>query len=235
MQWKTSEPPPTNLFIYAVEPFHYDREQLLKVAGYFGVKGDLQPLPSDSPMAPGHWIKQPNPTNWPWFKAVSVSEKSGAYSFGGDESDYKWDNQNHKPLVRGVPSPEQALAKSLALLPVFNVLTNDLEHTPDGKLRLSYTTEGTTYTDRSDGLKKRFIRRINIMFWQRVREGASTVSIGGGGMFEASFISEGHFAEIQYLFRKLRPVGTAKPMTSKELVSQIERGNSRSSVLHLAV
>jgi hypothetical protein len=226
--WNAAEPPQTNLLIYGVEPFRHDRKLLVKLADYFGIKGEVQPLPPDSPMAPGYWIKQPNSTNWPWFKAVSVSEKSGAHSYGGDESDYKWDQKEHKPLVRGVPSPERALAKTLELLPLFQISTNDLEHTPDGKLRWRYTTEGTTYNDRNDGQKKRFIRRINVMLWQRVHDGAATVSIGGGGMFEVGFISEEHIAEIQFLFRQLRAVGSAKPMTRKQVISQLEGGKVRS-------
>ena len=228
MRWEVGNPPQSNLVIYSVEPRKYDSNRLTAIANHFGVKGEIQPIPPSFLPAPGYWVKQPNPTNHPWFKAVSFSEKSGRYSFAGDEDDHKWDLKNHKPLVRGVPTPEEALARTLHLLPLFGISTNDLEHTPNGRLRWSYTTEGTTYKDRADGQRKRYIRRINLMLWQRVHEWASTLSIGGGGMFEASYISEGKLAEVQFLFRKMKPVAKAKSMTREEVLKSLKSGNARS-------
>jgi hypothetical protein len=228
LKWNAPDPKKTELIIYAAEPASYSSTQLLAMASSFGVKGDIWPLPSDFPSSPGYWIKQPNPTNHPWFKSVSFSEKSGAYGFATDQSDFRWDLKNHSPLVRGVPTPEEALRRTLMLLPLFNIKTNELEHTSDGKLRWGYTTEGTTYNDKADKQRKRFVRRINVMLWQRVHDGASTLSIGGGGMFEASFISEGHLASVQFLFRKMKSVGKAKPMSRKEIIDVLKRGNARS-------
>lgn len=228
VRWKAGEPPKSNILIYAVEAPRYDPSHLRALANHFDVKGDEKPLPQDFLSAPGFWIKQTNPTNHPWFKAVSFSSKSGRWAYSGDEDDHKWDLKNHQPLVRGVPVPEEALVKTLALLSVFGVSTNDLEHTAKRKLRWSYTTDGTTYTDKKDGERKRFVRRINLMLWQRVHEGASTLSIGGGGMFEASFISEGHVAGVQCLFRRMKPAGKADFMTKQAIIKALKRGDARS-------
>jgi hypothetical protein len=228
VQWKASEPPATNLLIYSVEPAPYDERWFVAMGKHFGVMGEPKSMPTSLASAPGYWIKQPNPTNQQWFKSVSFSEKSGAFGFALDESDFRWDVSRHQPLVRGVPTPEEALAKTLELLPILKISRDDLEHTSNGNLRWSYTTDGTRYTDKQHGERKRFVRRINLMLWQKVHEGASTLSIGGGGMLEASYISEGKLAAVQFLFRKLRPVGQVKPLRHEQVVSAIEQGKAHS-------
>jgi len=228
LNWAAGDLEATNLVIYKIEAPKYNREQLLTLAKNLGVTGEPERMPSSFSSAPGYWIKEANPTNRPWFKAVSFSEKSGSYVFAGDEDDHRWDLKNHRPLVRGVPTADEALAKTLQLLPMFNLTTNDLERTAEGKLRWRCTTDGTTYTDKTDGKKKRFIRRINVMLWQRMPGGGSTFSIGGGGMLEASYISDGKLAQVECVFRKLRPVGTAKLMNRNQIIQALKRGDARS-------
>jgi hypothetical protein len=230
VKWQAGEPPETNLVIYAVQLKTYRPELLKSLADFLGVHGDAQKMPSTMVLdAPGYWIKEPSPTNKSSWKSVYFSERSGSIGFGSGEDNHRWDLKNHKPLVQGVPDEKEALRRTLALLPALGITTNDLEHLPDGRLKYACNTEGTWYNDRYDnGQRKRFIRQINIEFWQRIQDGASVLSIGGGGMLRAGYISEGHLVEIEITFRDVRPVGKASPKTSAELIRLLKRGEGRS-------
>jgi hypothetical protein len=96
-------------------------------------------------------------------------------------------------------------------------------------LKYACNNEGTWYNDRQDNWqRKRYIRQINIELWQRIQDGASVFPIGGGGMLRAGYISEGHLAELEMTFRKLKPVGNALPKSSIELVRMLQHGEGRS-------
>ena len=75
--------------------------------------------------------------------------------------------------------------------------------------------------------RKRYIRQINIELWQRIQDGASVLSIGGGGMLRVGYISEGHLAELEMTFRQVRPVGSTSPKTSKELAKMLQSGKGK--------
>ena len=228
VKWRTDEPPKTNLLIYAVQPAVYQPELLRSLATFLDVKGEPQKLPHTIIYQPGFWIKEPNPTNKETWKALVFSEISGMVRYGSGEDNHKWDLKNHKPLVHGVPDEAEALQRTLALLPVLGITTNDLEHLPNGRLKYACNNEGTWYNDRHDNWqRKRYIRQINIELWQRIQDGASVLSIGGGGMLKIGYISEGHLAEIEMTFRNVKPVGKASPKTNKELVKMLEAGNGR--------
>lgn len=230
VKWQANEPPTTNLLFYAVQPKTYQPEFLKSLAKFLGVNGEVQKIPATMVLeAPGYWIKEPNPTNkWSW-KSVFFSERSGSIGFGSGEDNHRWDLKNRKPLVQGVPDEKEALQRTLALLPVLGITTNDLEHWPDGRLKYACNTEGTWYNDRHDSLKKkRYIRQINIEFWQKIQDGASVVSIGGGGMLRAGYISEGHLAEMEMTFRNIKPIGMAQPKTSSDIIQMLKRGKGRS-------
>lgn len=230
VKWLAEEPSQTNLFIYAVQPKKFSPEFLKSLADFLGVHGDAGKMPANMVLdAPGYWIKEPNPTNKSSWKSVAFSERSGSITFGSGEDNHKWDLKNHQPLAHGVPDEKDALQRTLALLPILGITTNDLEHLPDGHLKYASNTEGTWYNDRHDNLqRKRYIRQINIQLWQKIQDGAPVLSIGGGGMLRAGYISEGHLAELEMTFRNVKFVGSASPKTSKELIRMLKRGEGRS-------
>ena len=235
VEWRANEPAKTNLFVYAVQPKHFRPEFLKSLADFFGVHGEMQKMPASMLLdAPGYWIKEPNPTNRSSWKSIVFSERSGSVAFGSGEDNHKWDLKNHQPLARGVPDEKEALQKTLALLPILGITTNDLEHLPDGRLKYASNTEGTWYNDRHDNWqRKRYIRQINIQLWQKIQDGASVLSIGGGGMLRAGYISEGHLVELEMTFRNVTPAGNASPKTSKELTGMLKQGVGRS--FHAAI
>lgn len=229
VKWQAGEPPKTNLLIYAVQPAVHQPEFLKSLAEFVGVHGELQKLPTTIIYSPGHWIKEPNPTNKETWKALIFSEISGMVRYDSGEDNHKWDLKNHKPLVHGVPDEAEALQRTLALLPALGITTNDLEHLPDGKLKNACNNEGTWFNDRHDNWqRKRYIRQINIELWQRIQDGASVLPIGTGGMLRAGYISEGHLAQLEITFRKVTPVGEALPKSSAELVQMLRRREGRS-------
>lgn len=229
VQWKAEEPPQTNLLIYASQPATYSPEHIKTLAEFLGVRGEPQKLPPTIIYAPGYWIKEPNPTNKETWKALILSDVAGMVRYDSGEDNHRWDLKNHKPLTQGIPDEKEALQRTLALLPMLGISTNDVEHLPNGQLRYSWTTDGTWYNDRHDNWqRKRYIRQINIELWQRMQDGASVLSIGGGGMLRVGYISEGHLAEMELTFRKMRPVATASPKSSAELVRMLQRGQGRS-------
>lgn len=230
VKWQANEPPQTNLFIYGVRPKTFQSGQLKTLAEFLGVRGEVQKMPAKMTLdAPGYWIKEPNPTNpWSW-KSVWYSERSGSIGFGSGEDNHGWGLKNHKPLAQGVPDEKEALQRTLALLPVLGITTNDLAHFPDGRLKYACNTEGTWYNDRHDnGGRKRYIRQINIEFWQKIQDGASVLSIGGGGILRVGYISDGRLAEIEMTFRSVEAVGQAAPKTSVELIQMLKHGVGRS-------
>lgn len=229
VKWRTGEPPQTNLHIYAVQPAVFRPELFKSFAAFTGIKGNLQQLPPSIIYAPGYWIKEPNPTNRQTWESLAFSEISGMIRYGSGEDNHKWDLKTHKPLAHGVPSEEDAIERTLAMLPFLGITTNDLEYLPDGKLKLASDTEGTWYNDRYDNwTRKRYVRQINIQFWQKIQNGASVLSIGGGGMLRAGYISEGHLAELEMTFRNVKPVGEVSPKSSKELIQMLKIGQGRS-------
>ena len=128
------------------------------------------------------------------------------------------------------------MARAIALLPSLSLSTNDLEHLPDGSVKYACDTEGTTYNDRYDNWRqKRYIRQINILFWQRLQDGASVLSIGGGGMLRVGFISDGKLTEVKLLFRNIKQIGSATPKSSEEIKTLLKRGDARSFSAHIPV
>jgi hypothetical protein len=226
VDWRAGEPPGTDGVIYAVEPPKSDEGFLERFAKAVGVQGEVQRMPSDFVGAPGFWIKEPNPTNRLTWQSVFLSSLSGAVGYGSGEDNHKWDISSHRPTVRGIPTRDEALQKTVALLPVLGISEADLEHNADGTLRWASQTEGTSYIDREDGRRKRYVRQINVRLWQRV-PGGSTLSVGGGGMLTAGFVGEGKLAEAQCLFRKFRPVRSAKPRSKKEIIDMLQKGDGR--------
>lgn len=227
--WQANDPPQTNLIIYAVQPATFHPEFFKSLADFLAINGEPRKLPGDFIYYPGYWIKEANPTNEETWASLVFSEISGMVRYGSGEDSHKWDLKNHKPLAHGVPDEKEALQRTLALLPALGITTNDLEHFPDGRLKYACNTEGTWYNDRYDNLqRKRYIRQINIELWQKIQDGASVLSIGGGGMLRAGYISEGHLAELEMTFRNLKSVGSAKPKTTKELIRLLEHGEGRS-------
>jgi len=127
-----------------------------------------------------------------------------------------------------VPSEKEGLQKTLDLLPSLGITTNDLEHLPNGQLRHGCEMEVTWYNDRYDeGKRKQYIRQINIQLWQKIHDGASVLSLGGGGLLRVGFISEGHLAELEMTFRKIKPIGQASPKSSKQLIAMLKKGDGR--------
>ena len=230
VKWQANEPPKTNLFIYEVQQKKFSPEFLKSLADFLGVHGDAQKMSASMMLdAPGYWIKEPNPTNKSAWKSIAFSERSGSITFGSGEDNHKWDLKNHQPLAQGVPDEKEALQRTLDLLPILGITTNDLEHLPNGSLKYASNTEGTWYNDRHDNLqRKRYIRQINIQFWQKIQDGASVLSIGGGGMLRAGYISEGHLAELEMTFRNVKPIGEASPKTTDELIRMLKHGEGRS-------
>ncbi len=227
--WKAGEPPQTNLLIYSLQPRIYSPDRFKSLATFLGFRSEPQKLPATILYAPGYWIKESNPTNKETWRALIFSELSGMVRYDSGEDNHKWDLKSKRPAAHGVPNEGEALNRTLALLPVLGITTNDLEHLPNGQLRYAWNTDGTWYNDRYDNWqRKRYIRQVNVEFWQRIQAGASVLSIGGGGMLRAGYISEGNLAEIEMTFRNFNPLGTALPKSSAELVRMLRRGEARS-------
>jgi len=193
------------------------------------VRGEPEKLPPDIIYAPGYRIKELNPTSKETWKALIYSGVSGMIRYNSGEDNHRWDLKNHKPLTQGIPDKKEALQRTLALLPVLGISTNDLEHLPDGKLKYESNLEITWYNDRHDNWKEKYYpRQINILFWQKIHDGASVLSIGGGGLLRAGYISDGHLAELEMTFRNIKPIGNAPAKTAKELVAMLKRGEGNS-------
>jgi hypothetical protein len=227
VEWKTEEPPQTNLTIYAVVSPEYDEDFLKRLGRSLGVQGEPVRIPSDFLGAPGYWIKEPNPTNHLTWESVYFSQVAGQIGYASGEDNHRWDINNHRPTAYGVPTPDDALQRTIALLPIFGIATNDLERNPDGTIRWKHDTDGTSYNDRADGKRKRYVRQMNITIWQKVPGGGSTLSVGSGGVIRSGFMSGGKLAEFECLFRKLKPQGRARARINSELVSMLRRGDGR--------
>jgi hypothetical protein len=223
--WATSEPAQTNLSLYSVQPPRYDERRLKTLAEFVGVKGEPVRMPDSLDIAPGYWIKYPHPTNSFLWSSIFFSERTGVLGYGTPDDGYRWDLKNHKPLVQGVPTHGEALQRALALLPVLGLTTNDLELNSDGSLRRQFTKDVTGYNDRVTKEHKEMLQKRSVIFFQRV-PGGETLSVGEGGALEVAFVSEGKLAEIQLLFRDIKPLASVKAMSSKQLIDTIKRGKA---------
>lgn len=223
--WAAPEPTQTNLSIYSVQPARYDPNRLKVLAGFMGMKGDPVRMPDSTDIAPGYWIKYPSPTNSSLWQSVFFSERTGVLGYGSPDNGYRWDLKNHKPMVSGVPTHSEALAKALTLLPILGITTNELELNSDGSLRRQFTKDVTGYNERTSNERKEMLQKRSVTFFQRVPTG-ETLSVGEGGTIEVAFISEGKIAQVSLLFRKLTPAGTANSMGAKQLVARLEHGKA---------
>ena len=226
--WTASEPHRSNLVIYAVKPPKYDERVLHSLAATLSVKGTIEPIPADFIGAPGYWIRQFKGSNGLRWKSVYFSQLTGHIGYASGEDNHRWNLKEHKPSAVGVPSAEEALSKTLALLPWIGLTKKDLEQTADGVVRWSAEADVTRYTDLKDGKRKHYVRQMNITLWQRVPGGGSTLSVGGGGTLRAGFMSEGKLAEFELLFRNLEPWGSVTGRTKDELIAMLREGKARS-------
>jgi hypothetical protein len=222
--WATAEPQRTNLLLYEVLPPKCDESRLKALAQTFGVQGKIKPTPAHMDTA-GFWIKETNQTNSGLWRSV-VWSKLGMLAYYSGDSGHRWDLKQHKPLVEGVPTHQEAIEKALALLPVLELTTDDLERNSDGSIRRQFAKDTTGYNERSSKERKEVVNKRTVIFFQRVPNG-ETLSVGEGGVLQIGFVSEGKVADIELLFRDLKPVGTAKPLSSKEIVSALQRGRGR--------
>lgn len=69
------------------------------------------------------------------------------------------------------------------------------------------------------------LQKRSVTFFQRV-PGGETLSVGEGGSLEVAFVSEGKLAEIELLFRDIKPVASAKAMSSKQIIDSIRHGKA---------
>jgi hypothetical protein len=232
VEWSAGPLAMSNVVIYAIEPPpKYDEAFLKRLADVFGIKGTTEPLPPGMAGYPGYWIKEPNPTNRLRYKSVIISEEGIGYSSG--EDNHRWDLENHRPLAVDVPTAEEALERTLALLPVLGLSTNSLEHKPDGTLKWGRDDEGTTYTDRVDGQRKRYIRQMNITLYQKLPSGGRTAGVGTMGLLRAGFMSEGKLAELHLEFRRVKVSHTVPVKSQAQVISQLRKGKAWSLYAHV--
>lgn len=225
ISWKAGDPSPTNATVYAVAPPTYDAGRLTLLGNLFGVKGQPEQIPLDFAHAPGMWIVEKNATNAQMYRSVAFSFRTGYLLYDSADSGYRWDLTNHVPRVHGVPTPAEARDKALRLIETLGIRKDQLEHDESG-VRWSYTTDGTTYTDKKDGTRKRAVYRCNIMFWQGVPRGAKTLSVGSGGIAQVGFISGGEVSNIQILLRSLKPVGESSALTKDAIIKSLKAGRA---------
>jgi len=218
--WETPVPSKTNLCIYAVRSPRYDPVRLKTLADFLNVRGAPSRMPPSLDIAPGYWIKYPEPDNSLRWQSVFFSERTGALGYGSPDDGYRWDFKNHKPLVRGIPTHAEALQRTLALLPTLGLTTNDLELNSDGSIRRQFTKEVTWYNERDTNERREMVQKRSVLVFQRIPTG-ETLSVGDGGALEVAFVSEGKIAEIRLLFRDLKSVGTAKQMSVKQLTGSL--------------
>lgn len=225
LEWSAPEPRQTNLDVYAVQPEKFDEGRLRKIAEAFGVKGQVAPLPSSYTRAPGYWVKEPNSTNSRIWECVIWSNLGEIVYSSGDDG-RRWDLAAHRPLVTNVPTAEAALEKAMALLPVLGVTTNDFDYDSNGKLRWGSGDSTMSFNDRSTGERKSVATLRTVGIAQRLPNGGKVESVGGGGTLSVGFISEGKLAKVEFLFRPVKSVGKANPLSKKEVIKQLEQGKA---------
>jgi hypothetical protein len=222
--WRANEPWNSNAAVYAVESPKYEAGRLKLLASMFNMRGEPEQIPLDFAHAPGMWIKEKNATNSLLYRSVAFSFRTGYLVYDSADSGYRWDVAKHIPAVNGVPKPHDARDRALRLLENIGIGKEQLERDEAGAVHWSYTTDGTTYTDRKDGTRKRAVYRCNVMFWQRVPGGGKTLSIGSGGVAQVGFASGGEVSHMQVLLRSLKPVGEAKALTKENIVTALKGG-----------
>jgi hypothetical protein len=224
--WQAPEPQQTNWAIYSVALPQMDEALMRRVAAHFGVKGQIEQIRGDTLGHIGYWIKESNPGRPQEDREVKFWLTIGSFSYGTGDNGYRYDPKTKTHPVFGVPTKEEARAKALQMLPLVGLTTNDLQLHPDGRIASASSSPGITYTDRSDGQRKRVVIQQNVSFYQRVPFGGRTVGVGDGGKLTFSFVSEAKVSGIEWFFRKLVKAGEAKPKASKEIMKDIAKRNA---------
>ncbi|MBM4094868.1 MAG: hypothetical protein FJ276_36475, partial [Planctomycetes bacterium] len=179
--WQADQPRQTNLAVYSARPPDYDEKLMRRVAAAFGVRGEIEVCRDEPTGAFGYLIRELNPTNRLSQREVAFIVTTGAFRYGTADNGWRWDAKKKAHPEYTVPSKEEAREKALALLPLLNLSTNDLEHNRDGRLRYSVGESAISYNDRASGQRKREIIQRSIIFFQRVPCGGATSNVGDGG------------------------------------------------------
>jgi hypothetical protein len=226
LAWNARPPPTTNLFIYAASLPAMDEALMHRVAQHFGVKGEITQIKGDTLGHLGFWIRERNPTNEIEDRVVKFWVTKGDFSYSGGSDGHGWDLKNHKPLVSGVPSKEETKRLALELLSLLRLSTNDLAHSPDGRLLSGFSRPTIGYTDRTDKQRKRVVISSSVTFYQKIPGGGVSDGIGDGGAIRFSFGVEGKLFAIEWFFRKLTKAGEAKAKSTADVIQNIRKGTA---------
>lgn len=229
--WHTAEPAAGDLCVYAVQPPQFDPERLKRIAAYFQFDGQFTPIPTNSAVAPGYMLSGLGPQGRPRTLAFSTLIPRLSYA-SGDNGWRPRDPQTNIPLMT-VPTAEEALQKTLVLLPVLGLSTNELERKADGSFRTTLSQQTETCLETGSTKHKEMVRRRCVVLFQRVSGGENHSWNGamenhlGGGTLEVGIVSEGKVSDILLTFRDFQPAGFEKALSSREILNRFERGEAR--------
>jgi len=224
VEWKASEPIQTNLTVYSTSVPPFNRALMQRVADHFQVRGEIRQFTDPDAFAFGYVIEERDPTNRTTVRDVAYIATTGAFRYGTADRGDRWDIQSHRPLVHGVPEKVEALETAISLLPLLGISTNDLHHRRDGSLFSSFGEEGVTYNNRVTKERKRIVIQRSVNFYQKIPGGEVINSVGDGGQVRFTFVSEGKVTSIGWFFRRLDPVGHARPKSRRELMEDVKVG-----------
>jgi hypothetical protein len=229
VRWEAGPLTNTNAAIYSVLPPVLHEGLLKRLASEFGVRGEIEQIPSDKITgigSIGFWIKEVNPTNSFLYRTVYAHLTTGLIGYASGDDGSRYNFALKKPVPVGVPNKEEALALTLQLLPMLNLSTNDLEHRKNGKVTWGSGESGVSYTDRADKQRKRVVIARHITLYQRIPEGGLSAGIGDGGALRVSFVSDRKIASIELFFRKLAKAGSAPGKSVQAITKSVERGEA---------
>jgi hypothetical protein len=119
-----------------------------------------------------------------------------------DKSGFRYDKTTKKPIVEALLSNEEALRRSIDLLPMAGLSTNDLVVSKETGLPYYVAScNQVGFTDRETKERKKLCTNTRIKFMQQVG-GHKVYGFGGGGCAEFIFVSHGELACVTWLMRE---------------------------------
>src|SRR5687768_15145667 len=173
-EWRCDWEPPTRVSCVRIAPAKWSTNDVIRWARFFGLTNRCERLPGDFSGAPGWWVRDfdggDNRSRLRW-RATSHSQRENCLSYAsGDDGGGRWDVQRHQPLIRGVPTKEEAIVLAEKLIRDLG-LEFSWARRSDGQLLTSQRVHGTGYIPRGTTNYVEVVQQQGVYLYQKIGDG----------------------------------------------------------------
>lgn len=218
--WKVDSDLPKELMVYKTKPRHIADRIIPDLASKFSLKARAVPT--------GFGLGEPTSktfANEAGDKYVTYHpDYSGFELYVADKSGFHYDKKSKKPIVEGLLSNDEALRRSIELLPTVGLSTNDLYLSEEtGYLYSAASCNQVGFTDPETKEHQKLCTNTRIKFMHQIG-GHKVYGFGGGGCAEFIYVSHGELASVTWLIREAVPFVKMELRDRDSILAAIRKG-----------